>query len=495
MASVGRQRDIDTRAIDRYHIHLTVTGTSCDKYPAKQHARKVATQLGVSNGLIYLVGQPTILLDDSDQAIAFRQRRYFYYLTGVDEPDCYVTYDIKNDLLTLYVPDFDLRQAIWMGPTLTVEEALQRYDIDRARYHSSLSGDIEAWTRKYNAYSPIYILHDFQRPESTGQTLWLDSERLQPAMDTSRAVKDKHEIELIRRANVISGLAHMSILQNIGKMTNEAEIEGLFLDTCISHGAKNQAYNIIAASGENAAILHYSKNNEPFGERQLLCLDAGAEYECYASDVTRTFPLNSKGEWPSPEARDIYHAVERMQEECIRRMRKGVRFLDLHVLAHVIAIEELLKLGILKGGTVDEIRESGASTVFFPHGLGHHVGLEVHDVSGKSVMAADNEDTRAYYHSVLIPGTCRSPCTLSAPALEENMVVTVEPGIYFSRLAINNARKLPMAKFIDFDVAEKYIPVGGVRIEDDILVTADGYENLTTAPKGEKALEIIRNGK
>lgn len=93
---------------------------------AKQHARKVAAQLGVTHGLIYLVGQPTILLDDSDQAIAFRQRRYFYYLTGVDEPDCYVTYDIKNDLLTLYVPDFDLRQAIWMGPTLTVEEALER---------------------------------------------------------------------------------------------------------------------------------------------------------------------------------------------------------------------------------------------------------------------------------------------------------------------------------------------------------------------------------
>lgn len=93
---------------------------------AKQHARKVAAQLGATHGLIYLVGQPTILLDDSDQAIAFRQRRYFYYLTGVDEPDCHVTYDIKNDLLTLYVPDFDLRQAIWMGPTLTVEEALER---------------------------------------------------------------------------------------------------------------------------------------------------------------------------------------------------------------------------------------------------------------------------------------------------------------------------------------------------------------------------------
>jgi Xaa-Pro dipeptidase len=314
-------------------------------------------------------------------------------------------------------------------------------------------------------------------------------------MNASRGVKDQHEIELIRRANAVSGLAHTNILKNIGKMTNETEIEGLFLDTCIAHGAKNQAYGIIAASGENAATLHYMKNNEPFGERQLVCLDAGAEYECYASDVTRTFPLNSKGQWPSAEARDIYHAVERMQEECIRRIRKGVRFLDLHVLACVIAIEELLELGILKGGTVDEIRESGAVSVFFPHGLGHHVGLEVHDVSGKSIMASEDGDAGVYYHSVLIPDTSRPPCTLSAPALEEGMVVTVEPGIYFSRLAIANARKLPLAKFIDFDVAERYIPIGGVRIEDDILVTADGYENLTTAPKGDKALEIIRKGK
>lgn len=359
--------------------------------------------------------------------------------------------------------------------------------MDQARYYASLSDDINRWALENNKEYPIYILHASQQPSTMATSLRFDIEQLQPAIDTCRGVKDEHEIELIKRANKISELAHTQVLRFISKMTNEAQIEGIFLDTSISHGAKNQAYGIIAASGENAATLHYMKNNEPLADRQLVCLDAGAEWNCYASDVTRTFPL--QGRWPSDEARDTYHIVERMQEGCIKRIRKGVRFLDLHILAHVIAIEGLLELGILKGGSTEEIRKSGASRVFFPHGLGHHVGLEVHDVSGESIMAASDDQEE---YSVLVPPTSHSPCTFSAPTLEVGMVVTVEPGIYFSRLALQNAKEQPYAKYINFDVAARYIPIGGVRIEDDILVTHDGYENLTTAPKGEKMLEIIR---
>ncbi|KAH8698838.1 putative Xaa-Pro aminopeptidase [Talaromyces proteolyticus] len=475
------------RNVRRYHISLTVSAPSVDKYPAKQHARKVASKLGISRGLIYLIGKPTVLFDDSDQAEAFRQRRYFYYLSGVNSPDCHLTYDIHTDLLTLYVPDFDLRRAVWMGPTLTVEEALESYDIDEARYVSSLESDIDSWLRHQKHNSRVFILHPDQRPPSIYEEGALDTQSLQPAMNTSRGVKDASEIELIRRANKVSALAHTAILENIGTMTNESEITALFLKVCITHDAPEQAYGIIAAAGENAAVLHYMKNNEPFGSRPLVCLDAGAEFSCYASDVTRTFPIGSTGEWPSVECREIYHAVERMQEECIAMIRPGVHFRDVHIHAHIVAIEELLKLGIFHSGSVEEIRQSGASTVFFPHGLGHHVGLEVHDVSEKSVMARaeDSEPT-------MVPVSARSPCALSAVPLEENMIVTVEPGIYFNRDAITNARQLPFARLIDFDLVEKYIPIGGVRIEDDILVTAGGYENLTTAPKGEKALEIIR---
>ncbi|KAL1978262.1 hypothetical protein VTN31DRAFT_1121 [Thermomyces dupontii] len=479
---------IEIPNIQRYHFEISLSGSNCNKYPAKQHARKVAARLGVTTGLIYLEGQPTVLVEDSDQPVPFRQRRYFYYLSGVDEPDCRLTYDIKSDTLTLYLPSYDLRHVIYNGQGLTPEDALQKYDIDQARYIDSLSSEIASWVQRHDLNSDIFVLHASQTPPSTNGAR-IDATRLQPVMDALRAIKDPYEIDMIRKANIVSGLAHTEVLRHIGKMSNEAEIAGLFLNVCTAHGAPKQAYEIIAASGENAAVLHYIKNNQPFKNRQLVCLDAGAEFNCYASDVTRTFPLNPNGEWPSPEARNIYRAVERMQEECIKRIKPGVRFAHLHVLAHRIAVEELLKLGILKGGTVEELLASGVSTSFFLHGLGHHIGLEVHDVSEKPIMAQDDGEVP----SVLAPTMVRSPCTLSAAPLEPGMIVTVEPGIYFSSAALRSAKTLPIAQYISFDVVERYLPVGGVRIEDDILVTPDGYENLTTAPKGERALEIIRN--
>ena len=364
-----------------------------------------------------------------------------------------------------------------MGPTLTVGEARQRYDADRFRYYDFLRHDLRRWVDEYNKDSPVYILHSSQRPEIASNQLRLDDESLMPAMDAAREVKDEYEIRMIRQANEISGLAHRRILENIHRMSNESEIEGLFLDTCVSHGAKSQAYEIIAGSGPNAAVLHYVRNDEPLSGRQLVCLDAGAEWDCYASDVTRTFPLGQ--EWPSVYAKYIYAIVEEMQEECIRRVKPGVRFRDLHELAHAIAIKGLQKLGILERGTVEEIRRSGASSIFFPHGLGHHVGLEVHDVSAQPITA-NGRRTRDF-----VP-------QMSTPLLQEGMVITIEPGVYFNELALKNAQLLSLAKYINFEKAEHYIPIGGVRIEDDLLVTGTGYENLTTAPKGEEMFEILR---
>ncbi|EEP82258.1 conserved hypothetical protein [Uncinocarpus reesii 1704] len=408
-------------------------------------------------------------------------------MSGVAEPDCYLTYDITSDTLTLYVPDFDLRRAIWMGPTLGLAEARERYNIDQAKYRSTLEQDILDWASRRAIGSVIYVIHDNQKPVVPFPYLKFNHEDLIPAMDTCREIKDGHEIGLIRRANEISTSAHTEILRNISGMRNEAEIQGKFLDSCVSLGAKNQSYEIIAASGENAAVLHYTRNDEPLKGRQLVCLDAGAEWNCYASDVTRTFPMQPR--WPSAEAFSVYSVVQRMQEECIKRISEGVRYLDLHILAHKIAIEELLRLGIFRGGSIAEILKSGASLVFFPHGLGHHVGLEVHDVSGRSLMALEEQE----YQGLPLRG-CRAPCTLSAPHLRAGMVVTVEPGIYFSRLALDDAKQKPLSKYIDMQLVAEYIPVGGVRIEDDVLVTRDGWENLTSAPKGRAMLDIIGEG-
>ena len=277
-------------------------------------------------------------------------------------------------------------------------------------------------------------------------------------------------------------------MRNITSFKNESQIQGIFVDACLSKDAK-QAYQVIAGSGENAGTLHYVKNNEPLKGRQLVCLDAGSEWECYASDVTRTFPIS--GKWPSQEARDIYEIVQHMQEFCIEKLRPGVPFFYLHFLAHIIAIEGLLKLGILQGATVEELASLGTCRAFFPHGLGHHLGLEVHDVPGIPVLWSDKDQS-----SLLDVNRSMPPCTADSPKLEAGMVVTVEPGIYFSRYELERSYlHSPIhSRYINKEVLERYYPVGGVRIEDDILITAHGYENLTTAPKGNEALEIIQNG-
>ncbi|KAI9655156.1 MAG: hypothetical protein M1821_005639 [Bathelium mastoideum] len=482
---------------ERLEIKIAST-TSLDKYPAKQHAKRVAHNLRVSHGLIYLPGAATVLLEDSDQAQPFRQRRYFYYLSGVDEPDCHLTYDIARDELILYVPEITPKKVVWSGRGSNVTEALERYDIDNAFYAPDLIRDVDKWTEQHKE-GKIYILHPSQavRPGDDFSD-HVDYWRLGKAIDGARVIKDEHEIQLIKKANEVSGAAHAKVLRAVKELSNEREVDAIFLRECIARGAKNQAYNIIAASGENAAVLHYSKNDEPLEGRQLMCLDAGAEWNCYASDVTRTFPLS--GRWPSEESKNIYQLVQDMQETCIRRLAPGVRFVELHVLAHKIAIDGLLKLGLLHNGTAEEILMIGTSAAFFPHGLGHHVGLEVHDVSPASAIAdryrfAMNpvDEPWSYIHLLntedKLFGEGKNIDTAllqpNAPALEEGMVVTVEPGIYFSRFALEEGYfNHPVhSRFINKEVVQRYLPVGGVRIEDDILITKSGHENLTVAPK------------
>ena len=306
-----------------------------------------------------------------------------------NEPDCHLTYDIQHDKLALFIPRINPDRVFWNGRGSTPAEALDKYDIDEVYFTDHLQAWIQDWSLQYQGR--LYILHDYQSP---GVPFFgkIDSSSLQLAANVARLIKDDHEVKLIRKANDISSEAHKQVLANITKFKNEAQVEGLFLDVCIANQAKQQAYDPIAASGPNAGTLHYDANNEDFDDRQLMCLDAGCEYELYASDITRTFPLS--GSWPSLEAESIYLLVQRMQETCIKRLAPGVRYLDLHILAHHIAIDGLLRLGIFHNGTIEEIYKAGTSKAFFPHGLGHHVGLEVHDVGQKELMSFYERDPK-----------------------------------------------------------------------------------------------------
>jgi Xaa-Pro dipeptidase len=293
----------------------------------------------------------------------------------VDFHDCVVVYDIGRDDLRLFVPENTTYKVIWMGATPSIEECKERYDVD----HVSLIFDIESYLVKWvhsTKGASIYALHESQSPPFSTAGVCVNDWRLlkrlvnvtklQPAMDAARVIKSDHELQMIREANKISGKAHVNVLRGIKKFTNESQVEAVFEATCVADNAKHQAYAIIAASGSNASVLHYGSNDEPLAGRQLLCIDAGCEWQCYASDVTRTFPISGKY---TLEAKQIYDLVEEMQESCIERIKPGLVYHDLHELAHEIALKGLIKLGILHNGTEEEIRDSGATIAFFPHGV------------------------------------------------------------------------------------------------------------------------------
>lgn len=347
----------------------------------------------------------------------------------MDEPSCHVTYDIEADRLTLYIPPINPRRVIWNGRGSTVDEAYDKYDVDDVLFSSEVQDAVHSWMQQHQG--DVYILHPGQAMSpGDDKSPRVNYTKLHKAADECRVIKDSHEIGLIKKANEITARAHREVLRKIRGFKNEAQVEARFLDVCISKDAKHQAYEIIAASGENASTLHYVKNDEPLLDRQLMCLDAGCEWQNYASDVTRTFPLS--GSWPSKEAKDIHDLVQHVQNVCIEQLRPGTRFLEVHMLAHKKIVDGLLKLGILHDGTAEEILKAGTSLAFFPHGLGHHMGLEVHDVSGVPVHTAlTNPAYIDQYHSSLIESeSFEAPVNLRSGRLREGMVVTVEPGMY-----------------------------------------------------------------
>jgi Xaa-Pro dipeptidase len=184
-------------------------------------------------------------------------------------------------------------------------------------------------------------------------------------------VKDAYEIALIRRANQISSQAHRDCFKAVKTAKNERELEAVFVARCMREGCRKQAYDCICATGADGATLHYVRNDKDISEGTLnLLLDAGGEYQMYAADITRTFPISGRF---SKESKEIYEIVLRMQMECYDMIRAGVMWEDVHAHAHKVAIQGLLDLGILHNGSPEEIFEARTSTAFFPHGLGRHL--------------------------------------------------------------------------------------------------------------------------
>lgn len=408
---------------------------------------------------------------------------------------------MSADHLKLWVPYSDPRQILWFGKSPTAASAKAKFDVDDARYTSQLASYLSS---RLNASTTLYVIHD-QLPASVGASK-VDATALKPAIDRARVIKDEYEIAMIRRANDISSQAHLRVAESFLKMTSERDMEALFLGVTDSFGSKQMAYPVIAGGGPNGSTLHYGDNNMPLRRGDNVVFDAGAEYRCYASDITRTLPVGGKF---SVRGQAIMDIVSQMQNECIASMRPGILFYDVHMHACDVATEGLRKLGVLRGSR-EELDAAGTIAAFYAHTLGHHVGLEVHDVLGslplfmQSAAATTGLEfgKREFVSPEMLaemryPSKAVSVETLSLvrerALLRPGMIVTVEPGLYFCREYLEGFFKEdPVhSKLIDWDVLEKYYQVGGARTEDCILVTEKGYDNLTVAPKMQALLDTI----
>ena len=381
-----------------------------------------------------------------------RQRRPFFYLSGCALPDCHLTYHISTSQLTLFIPPLDPDTVIWSGLPLSPATALKEFDVDKVLPSTDLKSylldnasktkDSTFWAIGTQISDDVVAQHDPHKKDLTS---------LKEAIEECRVVKDEYEVASVRRANLVSAEAHKAVLRNVKKVSNERELEAVFLERCIALGCREQAYHSIVASGTNAATLHYQKNYEKLGTRWNLLLDAAAEWECYAADITRTFPIGGKF---NKESRGVYEVVLKMQKECLDMLKENVRWEDVHMRAHEVAIEGLLSLGILKGAKKD-IFENRTSVAFFPHGLGHYLGMDTHDTGGHP----DYEDKDSMFRYLRVRGK-----------LPAGSIITVEPGVYFCRFIIEPYLKDPNhAQYIDEEVLDRYWDVGGVRIEGRVF--------------------------
>jgi len=249
-----------------------------------------------------------------------------------------------------------------------------------------------------------------------------------------RLIKDDHEIDLIRKACDISAEAHIAAMKAVKEGDSEQNIEGLYIHEFSKRGARYPAYNPIVAGGENACVLHYVENNQMLNDSDLLLVDAGCEYEMYAADITRTFPVSGKF---SEEQLKVYEIVLEAMNAAIDCVKEGNSVMKPQEISEKVITKGLVKIGLLEGDP-EELHKSGAYKDFYMHKIGHWLGLDVHD-AGDYMEGSDFMKFK--------PG----------------MITTIEPGIYISS---------------SMDVDDKWKGIG-VRIEDDILVTKDGNENLT----------------
>ena len=398
---------------------------------------------------------------NADTTYPYRADSHFYYVSGFAEPEAVVVLvagaNAGDSRQVLFCRDKNAEREIWDGFRYGPDAAREVFAFDEAYSITELASKLADWTADRPAlYTPLGLypswdhfttetLNEVRKRVRTGIAAPEAVIDVRASLAALRLLKDEQELALMRRAAEISSSAHRRAMGRAQPGWYEYQVEAELTHEFLRSGAHSAAYPSIVASGPNACVLHYRDNDRELQANDLLLIDAGCEFKGYASDITRTFPVGGKFSGPQ---KAIYELVLSAQLACIDAVRPGKPFHDYHEVAERVLARGLIDLKLCEG-SLDAVLESGAYKQFYMHRAGHWLGLDVHDVGLYRIDGASRK-------------------------LEPGMVLTVEPGCY-----IRPADKVP-EEFWDI----------GVRIEDDVLVTATGTENLTGAtPKSVSEVE------
>ena len=409
-------------------------------------SRRISLSEKLPKNSVLLIPGANTQYRNADSAYAFRQDSNFYYLSGFCEPDSLMAIINNDDGINsiIFVPPKDKLKEIWDGHRSGPIGAVKEFLFDKAYDNSEIDNMMpEILFGCDQVLYPIGKKNGFDQKvidwttEASSKDRHSKSINILDASSTignARLIKDDHEISLIKKACDISAEAHIEAMKNVKNAESEQSIESLYVYEFSKRGGRFPAYTPIVAGGENACVLHYIENNKKLNKNELLLVDAGCEYEMYASDITRTYPISGKF---SKEQLEIYKIVLDAMNAAIDKVKDGNNIMEPQQISEKIITNGLVELGLLHGDPED-LHKKGAFKDFYMHKIGHWLGLDVHDAG--DYMEGDD-------FMKFKPG----------------MITTIEPGIYISR---------------SMDVDDKWKGIG-IRIEDDILVTKDGNENLT----------------
>lgn len=416
--------------------------------------------------------------DDDTTSQYYPEPNFLYVFGNPRELNIHAALNIDTMEAVLVVKDQAEINLIFEGGVTKETEIPKEFNVSRILTEEEFKNEL-----KEKCKGQCYILDGQGRNHRTkiAEYSWLrefDLNKLDlyKAFNESRLIKSKIEQDLMREVCKITAEGHKYVMKNVRPGMGEHHIAELFKLRCGMSGTSTLAYNTICGAGRNGSILHYVINNKVVEDGEIMLCDLGVTGNRYSGDVTTTFPVNGKFD---PKQAEIYNIVLKTQLECSGLLKPGYKYSDCQKRCFEILCEELLKAGFFKDATVEKLMELKMFSLVMPHSLGHFLGMYTHDV-GPCIHSEEKD--------------CYTSTSLTNPnlVLKSGMALTVEPGVYFVRTLIESFKNNPeKAPYVNFDKFEEYFYVGGVRIEDDILITDDGFENMTPVPRTVEEIEAF----